>query len=56
VPDFVKKSLSKYEHPTLKKPQHTPTKATPINYGAKIYMPIPDDNSILLPPEGIKRV
>ena len=56
VPDFVKKSLNKYQHPTPSKPQHAPTKATPINYGAKVQAPTPDDETPLLTPEGIRQV
>ena len=56
MPDFVKKSLNKYQHPTPTKPQHVPTKGTPINYGAKVQAPTPDDNTSLLSPEGIQQV
>ena len=33
-----------------------PTKAARINYGAKVQAPTPDDDSLLLPPEGIRQV
>ena len=33
--------------------QHAPTKATPINYGARVQAPIPDNDTPLLSPEGI---
>jgi hypothetical protein len=56
VPDFVKKAFNKYQHPKPIKPQHAPTKFVPINYGAKVQAPAPDNNSPLLPPEGIRQI
>ena len=53
MPDFVKKALNKYQHPMPTKPQHAPTKATPINYGARVQAPTPDNDTPLLSPEGI---
>ena len=52
---FVKKSLNKYKQ-TPTKPQHAPSKATPINYDAKAQAPTPDDDTPLLSPEGIRQV
>ena len=56
VPGFVKKSLNKYQHPILAKPQHTPAKATPINYGAKTQEPTPKETLPILSPEGIRKI
>ena len=38
------------------KPQHAPSKAAPINYGAKVQQTKPTDDSIPLSKEGIKRI
>ena len=56
VPEFVKKSLIKYQHPMPSKPQHAPAKSAPINYGAKVQQKTPEDNSAPLSEAGIKRI
>ena len=54
VPGFVKSKLHEYQHPTPAKPQHAPSKAAPINYGAKVQQAKPADDSTPLSKEGIK--
>ena len=56
VPGFVKKALHKLQHPAPTKPQHAPSTAAPIQYGAKQQSATPEDTSPPLPPEGIKRI
>ena len=36
IPNFVPKALHKYQHAKPKRPQHSPAKAVPIQYGTKI--------------------
>lgn len=45
VPGYVKKALQELQHPNPAKPQHTPAKSVPINYGAKTQEPVPEDTS-----------
>ena len=56
VPGFVKSKLHEYRHPAPAKPQHAPSKAAPINYGARIQQTRPEDDSVPLSKEGIKRI
>ena len=56
MPGFVNKALTKYQHPKPAKPQHTPAKADPIQYGSKAQQSKPEDTSPQLSPEGIKRI
>ena len=44
IPTFVPKSLKNYKHQKPAKPQHDPSKASPIQYGEKIQT-IENDNS-----------
>ena len=34
--DYIAKLRENFDHPDLKKPQHSPHRHTPINYGAKV--------------------
>ena len=36
IPNFVPKSLHKYQHAKTKRPQHAPEKEVPIHYGPRI--------------------
>ena len=45
----------KYVHPTTKKPQYSPHKHRPINYGAKKQMVQPADTRPSLDDKGIKK-
>ena len=56
VPGFVKKTLHKLQHPAPEKQWHAPSKADPINYGAKVQTAGPEDNSPLLSEHEIRRV
>ena len=56
VPGFVKKSLTKYQHPTPAKPQHAPAKAALINYGTKVQHKTPEDDLQPLSAAGIKMI
>ena len=46
----------KYGHLTPNKPQYSPFKNRPINYGARQYMVQPKDTSPCLDDKGIRRV
>ena len=49
MPGYIKKKLSKYNHPTPKRPQHAPYPCTHNTYGKLAQDPIATDNS---PPAG----
>ena len=53
VPGYAKEALHQLQHPTPKKPQHAPTKAKPVQYGAKVQTTTAD-TSAPLPEKGIK--
>ena len=56
VPGYVERKLTKYQHPTPDRPQHSPYLAAPIAYGSKLQHPVPTDTSAPLSPEKIKHV
>ena len=56
VPGFVKSKLHEYQHPTPAKPKHAPSKAAPINYGAKVQQAKPADDSTPLSKERIEMI
>ena len=51
---YIPEVIKKYQHPAPKKPQHQPHPCTPIVYGPQQAQP--DDNSLPLTPEAIKRI
>ena len=55
IPNFVSKDLHKYQHAEPKIPHHTPAKALPIQYGAKIQVE-EKDTSPPISPARIKRI
>jgi len=55
VPGYVPDALHKFQHPQPTKPQHAPSKATPIQYGSKIQHEF-TDTSPKISLEGIRRI
>ncbi len=55
MPGYIKKALTRYQHPQPMVPQHDPYKTTTIQYGAKVQR-VEKDKSPPLMPEQIKRV
>ena len=55
IPNFVPKSLHKYQHAKPKRPQHAPAKAVPIHYGSRIHIE-EKDTSTPISPARIKRI
>jgi len=55
MPGYIKKALTRYQHPQPTVPQHTPYKTTTIQYGAKVQR-VEKDKSPPLMPEQIKHV
>ena len=55
MPLYIDKAVLKYQHPKPARPQHSPYKHTPINYGATVQR-VPTDDSTPLSPAAIKRV
>ena len=53
--NFAKEALHQLQHPKPKKPVHAPSKAKPIQYGAKIQT-VTKDTSQKLKEQGIKRI
>jgi hypothetical protein len=56
MPGYVTATLEKYAHPTPMRPQHSPHRHNPIQYGVKIQLTDSPDLSEPLPTEGIKRI
>jgi hypothetical protein len=56
MPGYVTALLNKYQHPTPTRPQHSPHAWTAPNYGAKIQLTAPTDESASLPPAEVKRI
>ena len=54
--EYIATVLLKYNHPIPKKRQLSPSKAAPINFGAKTQFTPDEDTSDLLDDDGIKRV
>jgi hypothetical protein len=45
MPGYVAKQLTKYNHPLLNKPAHTPWEPNPIKYGNPVQQTLPQDDS-----------
>jgi hypothetical protein len=56
MPGYIEKALQRFTHPTPKRPQHSPHKWLPPQYGATIQSAIPEDNTLPLDAQGIKRL
>jgi hypothetical protein len=56
LPGYIAKVLLKFQHPHPKHPEHQPAKHNPPQYGAKVQMMEPHDNSPLLDAKGIKEL
>ena len=56
MPGYVQAALEKFKHPTPARPQHSPHRHNPIQYGIKIQLTDTPDQTDRLPPEGIKRI
>ena len=56
MPGYVDKVLQKHNHPKPKQPVYAPHKHAEVQYGRKVQMIAPPDESPLLPPAGIKRI
>ena len=56
MPGYVQKALQRFEHSKPNRPQHTPSKWTPPDYGAKVQHAPEEDTTDPLPKEGIKRL
>ena len=56
MPGYIKKQLSKYKHPTPKRPQHAPFPCAPKAYVKLAQDPIATDNSPPAGQEGITHV
>ena len=56
MPGYIKKKLSKYKHPTPRRPQHSPYPCVPKTYGKSAQDPIATNNSPTAGQEGITRV
>ena len=53
MPKYIPNLIKKLQHVPPLKPQHSPHPAPQIEYSSKIQKPIPEDDSPLLPKEGI---
>jgi hypothetical protein len=56
MPGYVRAALHKFQHPAPKQPQDAPYPAEPIEYGAKIQLSKPPDNSAPCTPPQIQRI
>ena len=56
MPGYIEKQLSKYNHPTPKRPQNAPYPCAPKTYGKSAQDPITTDNSPPAGQEGITHV
>jgi hypothetical protein len=56
MPNYIHKALQRFEHPTPKKPQHSPHSWIKPNYGAKKQMTTEPDTGTLLDPKQVKRL
>jgi hypothetical protein len=55
MPNYINKTLRKYQHPAPLKPQHAPYRATPIQFGAQVQT-VMTDTTAPLSKERIKRL
>jgi hypothetical protein len=56
MPGYIEKALQRFTHPLPKRPQHSPHKWVPPQYGATIQIAPPEDNTLPLDANGIKRL
>ena len=56
MPGYIEKQLSKYKHPTPKRPQHAPYPCAPKTYGKSAQEPTAINNSPPAGQEGITHV
>ena len=56
MPTYVERLLTRFEHPTPLKPQHSPHSAPPRIFGTTSQEPVDHDMSPPLPPERVKRI
>jgi hypothetical protein len=56
MPGYVHAALEKFQHATPARPQHSPHRHNPIQYGVKVQLTDTPDRTDRLPPEGIKRI
>ena len=56
MPNYVTKLLERFNHPTPKRPQHSPHAAPPRQFGATAQEPVKHDTTPTLPPDRIKRI
>jgi hypothetical protein len=56
MPGYVKATLDKFQHPTPRRPQHSPHRHNPIQYGVKVQLTDAPNLSEPLPLTGIKRI
>jgi hypothetical protein len=54
MPGYITQTLHKFQHPIPPKPQHEPHKHNEIQYGTKIQLAEPDDQSPPILKDGIK--
>ena len=56
MPEYVKKTLKKLDHPTPQKPTHAPHRWVPKTYGKKIHLTQPEDISEKLSTEETRKI
>ncbi|MGL5935811.1 MAG: reverse transcriptase domain-containing protein, partial [Cetobacterium sp.] len=56
MPGYVEKALHRFTHPQPTRPQHSPHRWTPPDYGATIQYNAPEDQTLPLDAKGIKRL
>jgi hypothetical protein len=56
MPGYVAKALQRFTHPVPAQPQHSPHEWTPPNYGTSTQYAAPEDITLPLNKDGIKRV
>jgi len=56
MPGYISKLLSRFEHKSPAKPQHSPHAAPPRHFGRDAQNPVEHDNLPVLPPDRIKRI
>ena len=56
MPHYVQKQLTRYDHPSPRRPQNCPYSPNPIKYGRKAQEPLPEDKSPPLDEKGKKYI
>eukprot|EP00804_Cyclotella_cryptica_P015259 CCRYP_005379-RA/>CCRYP_005379-RA protein AED:0.35 eAED:0.35 QI:0/0/0/1/1/1/2/0/135 len=56
LPNYIPKSLTRFQLPLTSKPQHAPYKAAPIEYGNKVQLAQEKDKSPKFSPDKIKYI